>query len=96
MAEWLSTHQAPCLFKMVFGFECPTCGMQTALILLLKGELLNSLSTYPPLIPTLLLIFMSLSWLMFRKPRWIFLETFIYADLGFILLNYVFILFSSH
>jgi len=63
--------------------------MQSAFIMLLKGELLGSLLTYPPLIPTLILLLMSLSWIFFRKPGWNFLQYYIYADMGFIFLNYI-------
>ena len=48
---WLEEHQLPCLLKGVFGIECPGCGFQTAVLLLLKGELWESVKTYPGLIP---------------------------------------------
>ncbi|MCD4734513.1 MAG: DUF2752 domain-containing protein [Bacteroidales bacterium] len=51
--EWLENHQLPCFYKEAFGVECPGCGMQTALILLLKGDLIASFYAYPPLIPTI-------------------------------------------
>ena len=39
---WLERHQLPCLVKDTFGIECPGCGFQTAVLLLLKGELWES------------------------------------------------------
>ena len=48
--EWLKSHGVPCFFKNVFGYECPGCGMQTAIILLLEGEFIESFITYPPLL----------------------------------------------
>ncbi len=49
--------QQPCIFKKIFGYECPGCGLQTAFILLLKGHIVESLVTYPPL-PFLLFLFL--------------------------------------
>ncbi len=46
----------PCAYKSVLGFDCPICGFQRALLLLFKGKLMESLITYPPLLPILFLI----------------------------------------
>jgi hypothetical protein len=46
----------PCAYKSVFGFDCPICGFQRALLLFFKGNLLESLKTYLPLLPILFLI----------------------------------------
>ena len=56
---WLEGHQLPCLVKDTFGIECPGCGFQTAVLLLLKGELWESVKIYPGLIP--LIVFMGLA-----------------------------------
>lgn len=53
MLEWLELHRLPCLVRGLWGVECPTCGMQTALLLLLRGNIADSFKTYPPLIPLL-------------------------------------------
>jgi hypothetical protein len=39
----------------LFGVECPGCGMQRALIELLKGNFMESLELYPALLPMVLL-----------------------------------------
>ena len=57
LIEWLEAHQLPCYYKQMLGIECLGCGMQSAFILLLKGEFLESLKTYPALIPVLLLLY---------------------------------------
>ena len=88
MMEWLESHQIPCIYKNILGFECPTCGFQRALILLLKGEWVGSLKVYPALIPTLILLLLLLSWGLFRKPGWIFIKRFIQADLALIFISY--------
>lgn len=59
MLEWLEIHQLPCLFKAIFGMECPGCGFQRALLFLLRGEVDNSVHSYPALMP--ILIFMVLT-----------------------------------
>lgn len=45
----------PCLSKQILGMECPGCGIQRSIALLLKGEFLNSFLMYPGLFPMLLL-----------------------------------------
>ena len=56
LINWLETHQLPCFYKHYLGIDCPGCGMQTAFIFLLKGQLYSSILAYPPLIPTLLML----------------------------------------
>lgn len=56
MLEWFEAHQLPCLVKRYIGVECPGCGFQTALGLLLKGEWKASFFTYPALFPLLLFL----------------------------------------
>lgn len=54
--QWLEAHQLPCYYKKFLGIECLGCGMQSAFILLLKGEFFESFKTYPALFPVLFLI----------------------------------------
>ncbi|WP_443901185.1 DUF2752 domain-containing protein, partial [Odoribacter laneus] len=54
MLEWLEAHQLSCWIKSVIGIECPGCGMQRAVLLLIKGEFLASFRIYPGLFPLLL------------------------------------------
>ena len=57
--DWLEKRQLPCFYKSVFGVECPGCGMQRAIIALLRGEFVESFKLYPALIPTFaMLIFL--------------------------------------
>ncbi len=56
MLEWLETHQLSCWIRTYLGVHCPGCGFQTALLLLLKGNVKTSIQTYPALIPILLFI----------------------------------------
>ena len=54
--NWLESHQQACFYKKYFGVECPGCGMQRALIELLKGNLWESFVLFPALLPTVFLI----------------------------------------
>lgn len=53
--NWLEAHQLPCLFKSITHFDCPGCGMQRSLILLMKGDITASFFMYPALMPIILL-----------------------------------------
>ena len=64
--QWLESHQAPCYYKKILGIECLGCGMQTAFILLLKGEFLESFLTYPALIPVMFMVTFLVLHLIFR------------------------------
>jgi hypothetical protein len=55
--SWLQGHLLPCPFKYITGIDCPGCGFQRAVILLMQGDIHKSFAVYPPAIP--LLIFFS-------------------------------------
>lgn len=54
--EWLEQNMLSCFYKKYFGLECFGCGMQRSLVALLKGELLESFTLFPALLPTLLML----------------------------------------
>ena len=54
--EWLEKRQLPCFNKSVFGIECPGCGVQRALIALLRGEFVESFKLYPALVPIIAML----------------------------------------
>lgn len=56
IVDWLEKKQAPCFYKSVLGAECPGCGMQRAMIALLRGDVIGSLKLYPALIPTIVMM----------------------------------------
>ena len=55
IVNWLESHQLPCMFKSVTHFDCPGCGFQRSLILLIKGDFNGSFFAYPALLPILIL-----------------------------------------
>lgn len=46
----------PCAYKQIFGIACPMCGFQRSLLLLLKGNIWQSIIMFPPLIPLFIVI----------------------------------------
>lgn len=54
---WLlpEKYMLPCLSKQVFGIDCPGCGLQRSVILLLNGKFAESFFMYPGLFPMLAL-----------------------------------------
>ncbi len=80
----------PCLYKTIFAFDCPICGFQRSLILLFKGNLLESFKMFPPLIPSVLLIILFVLHL-FNKKVVDKKHLFLYSSivLTFITINYI-------
>lgn len=62
----MKEHSRPCFYKKTFGFECPGCGFQRAVIELLQGNIIESIKEYPALIPLILTFTMLLFHLLFR------------------------------
>jgi hypothetical protein len=60
MMNFFEEHLLPCAFKSIFGVDCPICGFQRALLLLVQGDFIGSIKMYSPLLPVLFLIAMSL------------------------------------
>ena len=87
--HWLETHQRPGFYKHFLGIDCPGCGMQTALILLLKGRLLESIMAYPALLPTIFMISYLILHLFynFKKGAFVLKISFIFT-VAIMVLNY--------
>ena len=73
LIEWLEVHQMPCYYKQILGVECLGCGMQTALILLLKGELVESIKTFPALLPMIFMAVFLIFHLIFKFRKGAFM-----------------------
>ena len=54
--DWLEERQIACFYKTTLGIECPGCGIQRALIALLRGDLIESIKLFPALIPTVAML----------------------------------------
>lgn len=53
--DWLEKLMLPCLFKMLFHTDCPGCGLQRSIFLLVRGNIKESIQLYWATIPILLL-----------------------------------------
>ncbi|MEI6348627.1 MAG: DUF2752 domain-containing protein [Bacteroidota bacterium] len=69
IVHWLENHLMPCPYKHYLGIDCPGCGMQRSIIELLKGNLWESIVTYPPLIPMAIMIIYLFLHLFFKFKR---------------------------
>lgn len=90
MLEWLEAHQLPCLFKIVFGMDCPGCGFQTAVLLLCQGRIAASFLAYPAL--GFLTLFLTLALLRVggvKKIRFWMLKNVGFVCLIIILISYL-------
>lgn len=56
VVHWLENHLLPCPYKQYLGIDCPGCGMQRSLISMLKGDWMDSIIAYPPMIPMIIMI----------------------------------------
>ena len=52
----LEDYMLPCLNKKLFGIDCPGCGMQRSVHLLLQGEFVAAFKMYPAIYPLMLLL----------------------------------------
>lgn len=52
----LEDYMLPCLNKKLFGVECPGCGIQRSVQLLLQGEFMEAFKMYPAIYPLMLLL----------------------------------------
>lgn len=91
IANWLETHQLPCMFKAVTHFECPGCGIQRSFILLVKGDMAASFARYPALIPILFLFVFLLIHLKFniKNGAAVLKYTYIFCA-GIIMVSYIY------
>lgn len=90
-SDWLEEHALACPIKSATGINCPGCGMQRAFILLLRGEFVESVVMYPPLIPVIITLGV-LGWhLVSRRPRgafivmWSFIVTMSIVTVSFVI-----------
>ena len=51
--DWLQSHLLACPSKQYLHIECPGCGLQRSVLLLLKGDVADSFAMYPAAIPIL-------------------------------------------
>lgn len=87
----LKDYMLPCLNKKLFGLDCPGCGMQRSVDLLLHGEFVAAFQMFPAiftLIPLLLLITSSKVFNIKVDDRFIIVLSI--ASVALILINFIF------
>lgn len=52
----IDNYMLPCFTKKLWGIDCPGCGLQRAIVFLLKGEFGAAFEMYPAIYPMLLLL----------------------------------------
>ena len=67
--NWLEQNSSACVYKSLFGYECPGCGAQRSFILLLRGEFADSFAMYPALIPLIGLFLFIVAYFIFKFPK---------------------------
>jgi Mg2+/citrate symporter len=67
--KWLEQLQLPCIVKKITGFDCPGCGFQRSAIALLKGNIGESFSLYPPLLPIIFLFILLVAYLLLKWQK---------------------------
>ncbi|QXV65686.1 DUF2752 domain-containing protein [Mucilaginibacter sp. 21P] len=89
--NWLQGHLLPCPFKYLTGIDCPGCGFQRAVVALIKGNLHESFSLYPPAIPILLTALWWLADSIYKldKPSAVIKKTLFMITGSIILVSYV-------
>lgn len=86
----------PCLFKSITNFDCPGCGMQRSLILLMKGDMAASFFMYPALIPIILLFVFLILHVMLKIKNGAFILKYAYIFCtGIILVSYIYKLITA-
>mgnify|MGYP003875942599 FL=1 len=55
-----------CPVKANLGFECPGCGMQRSIVALSEGQLIDSFTFYPALIPIICMLLFLMVHLKFK------------------------------
>lgn len=54
------------MYKSTLGVDCPGCGFQRSLILLLKGDIAGSFVMFPALLPTFITFLILITHLIFK------------------------------
>ena len=87
----------PCLYKKYLGIDCPGCGMQRAFIELLKGNIIESIKTYPALIPMIIMLVILLLHLKFKFKKGAFYLTIMFIFTALIIAtNYIYKLIINY
>lgn len=89
LLDW-ENYMLPCFTKKIFGIDCPGCGLQRAMVLLVKGEFTEAFLMYPAIYPIILLFgFLALNKFIAFKFANTTITILMFASVAFILVNYL-------
>lgn len=96
LLDYFESHMLSCMYKKYLGVECPWCGIQRSLYLLLKGEIKESFLTFPALLPILGMLLFLIIHLIFkiRNGHKILLSIFT-VDAAIIVTSYIIKIISN-
>jgi CHASE2 domain-containing sensor protein len=87
----LENYMLPCMNKQIFGIECPGCGIQRSVSLLLDGNFIDALKIYPAIFTIILLVgFIGASLLFNIKNSFKIKIYLLYLNAGIIIISYVY------
>lgn len=89
--NWIQNHLLTCPFKLLTGFDCPLCGFQRSLLLLIHGNISESIHLYPAAIPILFCFLILPIKKRFSHFKWFELakNTFLLVTVSIILISYL-------
>ncbi|WP_207496680.1 DUF2752 domain-containing protein [Segetibacter sp. SYSU D00508] len=67
--DWLEKHLLQCPTKALLNIDCPGCGIQRSFLLLVKGNIVESILMYPALIPILFLLIYTILHLRYKFEK---------------------------
>jgi len=76
----------PCMYKSIFGIDCPGCGFQRSCIALLRGHWKESLAFYPATIPILITAIFLLLNIKYRFSKSKVIKNALYITVGIIII----------
>ena len=89
LISWLESHMGTCTFHDQTDLSCPGCGLQRAVIALLKGDLIESFILFPPLLPLLIMFsFLAVHLIFNLRQGALVLKVMYMANAAIILLNF--------
>ncbi|MBD0287809.1 MAG: DUF2752 domain-containing protein [Flavisolibacter sp.] len=86
----------PCLFKLIFHRDCPGCGFQRSVLLLLRGEFSKSFHLYWATLPILFLFCFCILHLKFGIKHGARILIFLYISIGVLILSHYIYKLSMH
>ncbi|MFM1877935.1 MAG: hypothetical protein RLZZ241_801 [Bacteroidota bacterium] len=95
LPEIKESQMLPCLSKQVLNLECPGCGLQRSIALLLQGQFWESLVMYPGLYPMILFFGFAFADYFFNfRKGYQFVNVLGILSVGVILINFIFKIFN--